>query len=91
MSGTNLDQQGLSHCCFAISDANPTLSQLGTRQGTAWHSRNVVQVHEELQGRAVGDSIPGVGDLHRDTCREEWWAGWSGNGIPSRRHPARVK
>lgn len=30
------------------------------------HSRNFVQVHEELQGCAVGSAIFDVGHLHRD-------------------------
>lgn len=36
--------------------------------GPAWHSRDVVQVDEELQGRGTRGSILGVGDFDGDTC-----------------------
>lgn len=44
--------------------------KLGTPgEAAAGHSRDVVQVHEQLQGRAANGPVPGVGDLHGDTCR----------------------
>lgn len=46
------------------------------RPGTVYgHSRNFVQVHEELQGSVVGSAILDVRHLHRDPWgrqREQW-------------------
>lgn len=60
---------------------------------TGWHSRDVVQVHKELQGRGTSGSIPSVGDLHWDTCRgrERGRAGSAGVRIPPEHHPVGVK